>query len=48
MDTPPDNTPPGWLEVLKESEAELADGLIISGDEVMRDLQESLARLESK
>ena len=40
--------PAGWLEVLAESEADLAAGRIVSGDEVMRDLHDGLARLEAK
>jgi len=40
--------PAGWLEALAESDADLAAGRIVSGDEVMRDLRESLARLEAK
>jgi len=40
--------PAGWLEVLAESDADLAAGRIVPGDEVMRDLRESLARLEAK
>jgi len=31
-----------------KSEAELAAGQIISGEQVMRDLRDALARLESK
>ncbi len=48
MDAVADKTPPGWLEILEESEAELAAGLTVPGDEVMRELHESIARLESK
>jgi hypothetical protein len=48
MDSVPDNTPPGWLEILEESEAELASGLVVSGEEVMRELHEAIARLEAK
>jgi hypothetical protein len=40
--------PAGWLEALAESEADLAAGRIVPGDVVMRDLRESLARLEAK
>jgi hypothetical protein len=40
--------PAGWLEALAESEADLAAGRIVPGDEVMRDLTESLARLEAR
>jgi len=48
MDTIPDKTPATWQEILEESEAELAAGQIISGEQVMRDLKDALARLESK
>ena len=40
--------PAGWLEALAESEAELASGLTVPGDEVMRELYESIARLEAR
>ena len=39
--------PAGWLEVLEESRAELAAGLTVPGDDVMRALYESIARLEA-
>jgi len=48
MDAIPDNTPPGWLEILEESEAELASGLVISGEHLMRELRETIARLEAE
>jgi len=50
MDDHPNSTvaPAGWLEVLAESEADVAAGRIVPGDVVMRDLRESLARLEAK
>jgi hypothetical protein len=38
----------GWLAELEESEAELRQGLIVPGDEVMRELHESVARLEGE
>jgi hypothetical protein len=38
----------GWLEALAESEAQLAAGQIVSGEEVMRELRESIDRLEVK
>jgi hypothetical protein len=48
-DTPtPSIAPAGWLEVLAESDADLAAGRIVPGDVVMRDLRDSLARLEAK
>jgi len=48
-DTPtPSIAPAGWLEVLAESDADVAAGRIVSGDVVLRDLQDSLARLEAK
>ena len=39
--------PAGWLEVLAESDADIAAGRIGPGEDVMRDLRESLARLET-
>jgi hypothetical protein len=38
----------GWLEVLAESDADLAAGRVVAGDVVMRDLHDCLARLEAK
>lgn len=32
--------------ILAESEAELAAGFVVSGDEIMRELRESVARME--
>lgn len=40
--------PAGWLEALADSRAELAAGLTGPGDEVMRALYESIARLEAR
>lgn len=40
-------SPDGWFAVLAESEADIAAGRIVPGEEVMRDLRESLARLET-
>ena len=40
--------PFGWLEDLAESRAELAAGLTVPGEEVMRALYESIARLEAR
>jgi hypothetical protein len=48
MDAKPDNTPPGWAEILDESLAEIDAGLFVDGDEIMRELRESAARLEAK
>jgi len=48
-DTPTTSiAPAGWLEALAESDADLAAGRIVSGDVVLRDLKDSLARLEAK
>lgn len=44
----PSMAPAGWLEALAESDDDLAAGRIVSGDVVMRDLRDSLARLEAK
>jgi hypothetical protein len=47
-DNPPHTTAPaGWLEILEESEAELAAGLTVPGEFVRQMLRDSLARLEA-
>ena len=48
MDDNPVSTPAAWLEALAESDADMAAGRIVSGDVVLRDLKDSLARLEAK
>jgi hypothetical protein len=50
MDDNPTRTsaPAGWLEILEESEAELAAGLTVPGDVVRQMLRDSLARLEAR
>jgi hypothetical protein len=35
--------PPGWLEALARSEAQVAAGQIFSGEAIMRELDESIA-----
>ena len=40
--------PAGWLEILDESEADLAAGRIVPGEVVHQGLRDSLARLEAK
>jgi hypothetical protein len=40
--------PAGWLEILEESEAELAAGLTVPGEVVRQMLRDSLARLEAR
>ncbi len=40
--------PAGWIKALAESEAQLAAGQIVFGEEVMRELRESIDRLEVK
>ena len=48
-DAPPTPIAPAeWLEVLAESDADIAAGRIVPGDVVMRELRDSLARLEAK
>ena len=42
------SAPADWLEALAESDADLAAGRIASGDVVLRELKDSLARLEAK
>jgi hypothetical protein len=43
----PKLAPAGWLEALARSETQLAAGQIVSGEEIMRELDESIARLEA-
>ncbi len=45
--TPP-RAPAGWLEVLAESEAELAAGLSEPSEVVHQRIRDSLARIEAK
>jgi hypothetical protein len=47
-DTSETDVPAGWLEVLAESEADLAAGRTVPAEIVRRHLLESLARLEAK
>jgi hypothetical protein len=49
MDDNPSFTPApaGWLEVLAESEAELAAGLTVDGDQIVRELYAAADRLEA-
>lgn len=57
-DTPRHRRPAGWdppmpseaelLASLARSEADLTSGRIVSGDEVSRELDESIARMEAK
>ena len=41
-------TSAGWLEILAESEAEADARLFVDGDAIMRELDESIARMEAK
>lgn len=36
-----------WLESLARSDAEIAAGMIESGDDVMQELEDAIARLEA-
>jgi len=48
-DTPhPAEAPPGWLEALDESEAELAAGQTVPGEAVHQRIRDSLTRTEAK
>jgi hypothetical protein len=57
-DTPRHKRPADWdppmpneaelLASLARSEAEFASGLLVSGDEVLRELDDSIARMEAK
>ena len=40
--------PAAWRDSLARSEAQLAEGLIVPGAEVMRELHDAIARLEAK
>jgi predicted transcriptional regulator len=42
------DVPAGWLDALAESEAQLAAGQIVPGEEVMRELLENIERLKAK
>jgi PHD/YefM family antitoxin component YafN of YafNO toxin-antitoxin module len=48
MDDPLPIAPPGWLEALAESEAELAAGKTVPSEPIMQRLRETIARLEAK
>ena len=48
MDDTPTPVPAEWLEVLAESEAQLAAGQTVRATEVMRGLRDGIARLEDK
>lgn len=50
MDTTPrDNqAASAWAEILAESEAEAEAGLFVSGDDLLRELHESIARMEKR
>jgi hypothetical protein len=37
-----------WATILAESEAEAEAGLFVHGDEIMRELRESIARMEGR
>ena len=39
--------PAGWLEILAESEAELAAGLTVDGDQLIRELYAAAEQLEA-
>jgi hypothetical protein len=44
----PGPAPAGWLEALARSEAQLAAGQVVPGEEIMRKLRDSIARLEAQ
>jgi hypothetical protein len=50
MDDTPNRTdaPAGWLEILAESEAQVAAGQTVPGEVVRQHLLDSIARLEAK
>lgn len=41
------SAPAEWLEAIAEAEADLAAGRIVPGEQILRGLRESLARLEA-
>jgi predicted transcriptional regulator len=43
-----DAAPAEWAAILAESEAEAEAGRFVSGDEIMRELRESIARMEDQ
>ncbi len=43
-----DATEAEWAAIVAESEAEAEAGLFVSGDEIRRELRESIARMESR
>jgi predicted transcriptional regulator len=43
-----DATAAEWAAILAESEAEAEAGRFVSGDEMMRELRESIARMEGR
>jgi hypothetical protein len=45
---PRSHAPASWIEALAESDADFEAGRIVSGEEVMRDLRDSLTLLEAK
>jgi hypothetical protein len=48
MDNLPDNTPPGWAEILEESEAEADAGVFVPAEEVHRLFREAKAKRKSQ
>lgn len=48
MTDTPRNSDDTMAAILAESEAEAEAGLFVSGDEIMRELHESLARMERR
>ncbi len=47
-DTDPTAAPADWPEILAESEADVAAGRIVPGEQVLRELREGLSRLEAE
>lgn len=45
--TPRRALPAEWLKAIDEAEADLAAGRIVPGEQVMRELRQSLTRLEA-
>ncbi len=46
--TVPQKSSAAWHDALLRSEAQLAAGMVVPGDEVMSELREAIVRVESK
>ena len=46
--TTPQSIPPGWLEAIEESDAQLAAGQVVPLPVVLAELEDSVAQIEAK